>query len=226
MGKIRLIIADDNEQIRSYMGKLFSFERDIEFLGSAASGAEAVELVQKLKPDVVVMDIEMESRIDGIEAIETIHKHQENVRCIVLTIHKEDEYLFQAYTAGAMDYLVKTSSAVDILNSVRNVYNNIYNIRPDSAQILLKEFSRLRNEQVKLRNQMNIIFRLTNAEIEIIKAFYRGESYSSICKNRHVEMGTVKTHVNHILKKFGVHRMTEVIKIMDDLNVMEKLDAN
>ena len=202
MKTIRTIIADDNAEIRGYFQRILSREEDIEVIGAVANGTDAVSLTLRHHPDVVIMDIEMDSRFDGIEAIEAIKRKMPDVRIMVLTVHKEDEYLFRAYSAGAMDYLIKTTSVENIITAVRRVYDNQFSMRPEVSQKILAEFTRLRNEKTNLLHSLDILSRLTNAEIEIIKEVYHGYSYNEIAKSRYIERGTVKTQVNRILKSF------------------------
>jgi len=223
--KISVLVADDNDEIRNYFVKVLSRAKDIEVAGEARNGREAVALACERSPDIVVMDIEMEYRTDGIDAIHSIKEAMPEIKSIVLTIHREDEYLFQAYTAGAMDYLVKTTSTANILDSIRSVYHNKLNIRPETAERILAELSRLRSERDSLLFTLNVVTKLTNSELEVIKAVYHGGTYSEIARERHVERRTIKTHVNRILKKFGAARMSEVIRMFEDLNVLEQLDT-
>lgn len=223
MKAIRTIIADDNDEIRGYFQRVLSRQSDIEVIGTAANGAGAVSLALQHHPDVVIMDIEMDSQFDGIEAIESIKRKLPDVRIVVLTVHKEDEYLFRAYSAGAMDYLIKTTTVENIINAVRQVYQNQFSMRPEVSRRILAEFARLRNEKQNLLSSLDILSKLTNAEIEIIKAVYHGYSYSEIAKARYVERGTVKTQANKILKKFQMKSMHDIIGMLQELDVFRQL---
>ncbi|NLD94467.1 MAG: response regulator transcription factor [Fibrobacter sp.] len=223
--KIEIVVADDNDEIRNYFVKVFSRSSDIKVVGEAKNGREATTLACEKKPNIVVMDIEMDNQYDGIHAIRDIKESMPDIKSIVLTIHHEDEYLFQAYMAGAMDYIIKTASVESILKSIRLVHQNKFNIRPEAAERILSELRWLQSERVSLLFTLNAVTKLTNSELEVIKAIYRGGTYSEIANERHVERGTIKTHVNRILKKFEVSRMSEVIRLFEDLNVYEKLDS-
>jgi DNA-binding NarL/FixJ family response regulator len=227
MSSIRVLIADDNEEILAHFQGLLSREADIEIVGMARSGAEAVRLALSSVPDIVVMDIEMESQCDGIDAIREIKSKAPGIKIVVLTIHREDEFLFKAYSAGAMDFLVKTMPADAIVGSLRSVYANRLGMRPEIAEKIIAEFSRLRNEREGMLSSLDIILKLTNSELEIIKAVYQGGSYAEIAASRHVEKGTVKTQINRILKKFGKRRMSDVIRLLEERDIIRqlKLDA-
>ena len=107
---IRVVIADDMQDIREYLHEIITESaKDIEVVAFASSGREAVEVALREKPDIVLMDIQMETRTAGIEAIGAIHSADPDIRCIVVTIHEDDKYLFQAYQSGASDYITKVT---------------------------------------------------------------------------------------------------------------------
>lgn len=221
MNKIRIVIADDIEDIRDYFRIILSREPDMEVVGTASSSEGAVTVVRETKPDIILMDVQMETENAGIHAIRKIKQEYEHVKIIVLTIHEENELLFQAYGLGAMDYIVKTSSLVDVLSSIRDVYNNKLSLRPEIAEKILAEFARLHCERSSMVNTLNIVSKLTNTEFEILKAICKGISYKQIAKQRYVEDVTVRTQVNKILKKFGKGSMKEVIKLVKQLKIFD-----
>ena len=144
-----------------------------------------------------------------------------DVKMIVLTVHEEDEILFRAYAAGAIDFITKNSSLANILNSIRSVYSNNLSLRPDVAEKLLNEFSRLRNEQGSMIYTLNTISKLTASEFDIIKAIYHGSTYREIATQRFVETVTVRTQVNKILKKFNMGSMKEIIDTLKKLKIFD-----
>jgi len=221
MNKIRIVIVDDIADIRNYFKLIFQREPDIEVVGEAASGEEAYEVVAKTKPDIVLMDVQMETEFAGIEAIQKIKNEFENIKIIVLTIHEEDEVLFKAYGAGAVDFITKTSSIVDIINSIKNVAQNSLTLRPEVAEKILKEFSRMQTEQSSMIHTLNIISKLTSTEFEVIKSAYKGKTYKQIAQERCVEEVTIRTQVNRILKKFDKKSMKEIIKLLKHLRIFD-----
>lgn len=221
MGKIRIVLVDDIEDIQNYFKMIISNESDMEIVGIASSGSEAFDVVIDTKPDIVLMDVEMETEFAGINAIQRIKNEMPDVKAIVLTIHKQDDMLFRAYGAGAVDYIIKTSSIVDIISSIRNVYNNNLSLRPDVTEKILTEFSRLQNEHDSLIYTLNVITKLSNAEYEILKAVYNGYSYKEIAKQRFVEEVTIRTQVTRILKNFKAKSMKDVIPILKQLKIFD-----
>ncbi len=221
---IKVFIADDSEDIRNYFRMLLQNEPDMIVAGTAASGREAVEKILETSPDIVLMDIQMETRMAGIEAIEEIKKSNPGVRVIVLTIHARDDFLFRAYAAGASDYIIKTSSVVDILTSIRNVMANTFMLRPEVANKIMEEYLRVKEEQGKMKRTLKIMTKLTNTEFEILKLVYHGYSYKQIAEQRFVEETTIRSQVCWLLKKFEKKHMKEVVKLLAELNIFEIYD--
>lgn len=219
--KIRVIVIDDVEEVTKYFRNIISHENDMEVVGEAHSEKEAVEVIDRVKPDIVLTDIQMETRNTGIKIIKYVSENHKEIKSIVLTIHEEDELLFQAYAEGAMDYIIKTSSIVDIINSIRDVYFNKLSLRPEISEKIHKEFSRLKKQKNEMVSLLNRIAKLTNAEYEILQAVYNGMSYKQIAKSRFVEDVTVRTQVNRIIKKLGVKSMKEAIKVMKKVNIFD-----
>ncbi len=228
MDKIVLLIVDDMMDIREYFSMVLSKEPDIIVAGLASSGIEAVQKARELKPDVILMDIQMETRTAGIDATNAIKAINPDIKVIILTIHEEDEYLFQAYCAGVMDYIVKTDSISQIVNSIRTVYANKLMLRPGIADKIIDEFSRLKTQQNSMIYTLNIISKLTNSEFEILKCFYDGNTYKTISETRFVSPATVKSQVNSILKKFEMKGMKDVVKLLkqSDFDSIIKNSAN
>lgn len=224
MEKIKLLIVDDMADIREYFQMILSREPDIEVIGLATSGIEAVQKAKELKPDVILMDVQMETRTAGIDATVEIKKDNPYIKIIILTIHEEDEYIFQAYCAGVMDYIVKTDSISQILNSIRTVYTNKLMLRPGVANKIIDEFTRMKTQQTSLIYVLNIVSKLTNSEYDILKSFYEGGTYKSIAAARYVSISTVKSQVNSILKKFEMKTMKDVIKLLKQINFSEFFD--
>lgn len=221
MYSIKVLVVDDLRDIRDYFSMILNNEPDIEVVGTASSGKQAIILADKLRPDIILMDIQMESEFAGIQAIESICEKNKNVRIIVLTIHEDDETLYRAYAAGAMDFIVKTSSIVDIINSIKNVYKNKFQLRPEIAEKILDEFTRMKKQQRSLIVTLNVISKLTNAEFDILREVYLGNTYKRIAKKRRVEEVTIRSQANKIIKKFEKRSMKEIVKLLEKLRIFE-----
>ena len=218
---IRVVIADDMQDIREYLHEIITESaKDIEVVAFASSGREAVEVALREKPDVVLMDIQMETRTAGIEAIGAIHSADPDIRCIVVTIHEDDKYLFQAYQSGASDYITKTMEPEAIVTAIRDVYENELQLRPQVAKKFIREYQRLQANQSQVQDALRVMLLLSAAEYEVLKLINDGYSYRDIARQRFVEESTIRSQANHILKKFNKKRMRDVVSMLRDLNIL------
>jgi DNA-binding NarL/FixJ family response regulator len=222
--KIRILIADDSEEIRNYLRKIITNENNFEVIDMVASAAGAVKAAIQLNPDIVLMDIQMETRTAGIEGIKKIRDYNPSIKNIVLTVHNQDNLIYQAYTAGAMDYIVKTSNTRDILNSLCAVANNNLILRPEIANRLMSICQRIQEEHSTLKEILKIMMGITNTEFEIIKLVYYGNTYKNIAKQRFVEETTIRTEIHRILQKFKKKKMKDVINTLQDINFFKIFD--
>jgi DNA-binding NarL/FixJ family response regulator len=217
MKQIRIMMADDIPEIRSYFSNMISHEPDMELVGTASSGAEAVQLARELRPDIILMDIQMETRVAGIDASKQILAEIPGTKIIILTILEDDDLLFQAYCAGVIDYIIKTDSISQILTSIRNAYMNQLILRPRYAEKIIQELKRVREEQSGLLSGLNILSRLSNSEFEVLKCLYQGLNARQISESRYVSLGTVKAQIHSILKKFDMKSVSEVVRHLKEI---------
>jgi len=212
--KIKVMIVDDIEDIREYFGSILEKELDMELVAKAGRGAESIALAKELKPHVILMDILMESPTAGLEAAEQILEDNPDIKIIILTIQEDDNLLFHAYCVGVMDYILKTDSISYITNSIRNVYQNQFLLRPHVAQKIVGELTRLKEQQKSLLYVFNIMSSLTNSEFEILCLFFNGSNSRDIAKSRFVSSTTIKSQINSILHKFKMRNMKEVVHLL------------
>lgn len=215
---IRVVIVDDMDDIREYIGGALEGEADVQIVGEAKSGRSAVEMVRELEPDVVLLDILMESPSAGLEAAEVIHQEFPQIRVIILTIHEDEHLMFRAYCAGVMDYILKTAPAGEIAQAIRNAFDNHMMIRPNVAAKIVSEFTRLRVQQESLLFVYNVLSKLTNSEFDILALTYEGHRYRQIADMRFVSLVTIKSQVNSILRKFQRKSMKEVLILLEKMN--------
>ena len=214
-----VLLVDDIEEIRSHFRSLLAAEPNFEVVGCAAGGAEAIEMAERLHPEIVLTDIEMETPTAGLDLIQRIKAMDDTVKCLVLTIHEDDDLLFRAYAAGAMDYILKTDSLVRVLSSLRNAAESRLELRPEIAEKILKEFSKLKNHQQEMIDTLNMVSNLTTAEYEILLLFRKKYSYRRIARERFVEEVTIRSQVSKILRKFGKRRIKEVIALLEEFDI-------
>ena len=221
MSKIGVLIADDAKEIADYFASFIRQEEDMEVLALAASGEEAVAKVKALNPQIVLMDIQMETKTAGLDAIKQIRDYNPSIKIIILTIHSRDDLIFKAYTVGAMDYIIKTSPIDNILKSIRAASSNSLMLRPEIANKIMEESQRISEKQNKMKDVLKVMMKISNTEFEIIRMAFDGYSYREIAEQRFVEETTIRSEIYRILKKFGMKRMKDVILLLKEINFVD-----
>ena len=222
MENIRILIADNETEISEYFMRLIQQDPAMTCVGRVESGRVAVEKAIELKPDIVLMDIQMESEWDGIDAIGTLSVRCPRVKCIAITIHRRDDYLFRAYAAGAVDYIQKTDSVAEIIKSIREVYYNVYSMRPEVANKLMQECQRIEQLRKNTNYLMSCMFKLTNSELIVLRMFYFGSSADEIAKERFIDIDSVKTIVKRIQRKYDGENIRRIISLLRSERIFER----
>ena len=215
---IRAMIVDDHALFRRGLEMVLEEEQDIELVGQASDGAEAVEKAAESLPDVVLMDIRM-PRSSGIEACRTMKEAAPSAKIVILTISDEEEDLFEAIRAGASGYLLKDIPLDEVADAVRAVHGGQSLINPSMAGKLLTEFATLARRDGEERAQELPAPRLTEREMQVLKLVARGMNNRDIAKELFISENTVKNHVRNILEKLQIHSRMEAVMVA----VREKL---
>jgi len=216
---IRTMIVDDHALFRRGLEMVLASERDIDLVGQASDGAEAVEKAAESLPDVVLMDIRM-PRSSGIEACRAMKDAAPSAKIVILTISDEEEDLFEAIRAGASGYLLKDIPLDEVADTVRAVYGGQSLINPSMAGKLLTEFATLaRRDSEEERVQQVPAPKLTDREMQVLKLVARGMNNRDIAKELFISENTVKNHVRNILEKLQIHSRMEAVMVA----VREKL---
>lgn len=218
---IKLLIADDMLPIREYLSMVLSHEPDMAIVASVDSGALAVDRALVLKPNVVLIDIEMETPRAGIEAIRELTVKAPEIKSVVLTHFSDNETVFAAFEAGAIDYIIKNTSATETLEAIRAAARDQTAIRPQIAQLIRNEFRALRAERNNLISTLNIIYRLTPTELDLLRLLAEGYNQTQITGMRHIEASTFRTHVGNILKKFNASSVRDVVSQLKHLGIFD-----
>lgn len=200
--EIRLLLVDDHIVVRKGIIAMLDTEPDLTVVGECSNGQEAIDAYDRLKPDVVLMDLVMPV-LDGVEAIRAIKKSHPKARILVLTSFTSDERVFAAIEAGATGYLLKDSDPVDLVKSIHQVYKGESSLHPMIARKLLNE---LTQQSSKKKNSEED---LTEREIEVLKYIARGLSNQDIAEQMVVSKPTVHTHVSNILSKLQLSNRTQ-----------------
>jgi DNA-binding NarL/FixJ family response regulator len=215
---IRAMIVDDHALFRRGLEMVLEEEQDIELVGQASDGAEAVEKAAESLPDVVLMDIRM-PRSSGIEACRAMKEAAPSAKIVILTISDEEEDLFEAIRAGASGYLLKDIPLDEVADAVRAVHGGQSLINPSMAGKLLTEFATLARRGDGERAQELPAPRLTEREMQVLKLVARGMNNRDIAKELFISENTVKNHVRNILEKLQIHSRMEAVMVA----VREKL---
>ncbi|MCH5674914.1 response regulator [Streptomyces gilvus] len=205
---IRVLIADDQMMVREGFSVLLNAMPDIEVVGEAVNGREAVDRVRELSPDVVLMDIRM-PELNGIEATREIVASDTTAKVLVLTTFDLDEYVYQALRAGASGFLLKDASARQLADGVRVVASGEALLAPSVTKRLITEFSRLSGTPRPMHSAMTAYGDLTDRETEVLVLIAQGLSNAEIAERLVVAESTIKTHVSRVLVKLGLRDRTQ-----------------
>lgn len=200
-----MVVADDEEPYRKALQQVLLSIPDIELVGIARDGIEATQLVEEKDADILLTDIEM-PRMDGIECIWHLVKRKHDVVPVILTVHEEDDHVFQAIRAGALGYLLKTSTAEEVVTAIRRAHKGEATLTPKIAAMVLEEFRRLHADG-NLPDEH--LYELSKREIEILELIVKGMRNKEIAEHLHLAEKTVKNHVSNILKSLHVNSRTE-----------------
>jgi len=204
---IKVIVADDHALARGGLKAMLGAEDDLEVVGEAADGGEAVDLALKLRPDVVVMDIRM-PKVDGIEATRRLRAHNGAPNVLVLTTFDLDEYVYEALRAGAGGFMLKDAAPSQLAEAVRTVAAGESLLAPAVTRRLVERFVR-RPPADAVREQE--FSDLTDRELEVLTLIARGLSNAEIGEQLFLSEATVKTHVTRILSKLGLRDRVQAV---------------
>ncbi|MDQ0245030.1 NarL family two-component system response regulator LiaR [Bacillus fengqiuensis] len=199
---IKVLFVDDHEMVRIGVSSYLSAQSDIEVIGEAEDGTEAVEIALELRPDIILMDLVMK-RMDGIEATRKIIESWPEAKIIIVTSFLDDEKVYPALEAGATSYMLKTSKASEIANAVRATYHGRSVLEPE---VTGKMMMKMRQGNVQLPHEQ-----LTAREMEILLLMAQGKTNQEIADELFIALKTVKTHVSNILSKLEVQDRTQAV---------------
>ena len=204
---IRVFLADDHAVVRDGLRLLLETKGDITVVGEASDGRKTVKQVQKLSPDVVIMDISM-PEMNGIEATQQICKACPDTRIIILSIHATTEHIARALKAGAKGYLLKESAGQEVVDAVRTLHSGQQYLSRQIADTVV-EFSIFKKDGTL---GINPIDSLSAREREVLQLVVEGKTSAEIAKTLHLSPKTVETYRSRLMKKLGTHEITSLVK--------------
>ena len=205
---LRVMVVDDHALFRRGLQMVLQAEPDLDLVGEASDGAEAVERSQELMPDVILMDVRMPKR-SGIEATTQIKDLLPHVKILMLTISDEEADLYDAIKAGASGYLLKEILIEEVADAIRSVWAGQSRISPSMASKLLNEFAAM--TKVSADRPQIPAPRLTDREMEVLKLVAKGKNNRDIAKDLYISENTVKNHIRNILEKLHLHSRMEAV---------------
>lgn len=212
---IRVLLVDDQALFREALHTLLSVQPNIEVIGEAANGAEALDIATARHPDVVLMDLQMPI-MDGVAATRKLHESSPDCRVIVLTTFDDDEYVFEGLRAGAVGYLLKDVSGAKLVEAIMTAARGETFLQPSIAAKVVAEFSRQRPRT----ENVALVEPLTGREMAILRLLMAGKSNREIADDLFITEGTVKNHVTNILGKLGVRDRTQAVIRAQELGLV------
>jgi two-component system, NarL family, response regulator LiaR len=202
MSSIRILLVDDHEVVRSGLSKFLMVNKDMELVGEASEGAEAIQLAGLFKPDIILMDLMMPG-MDGITATHEIRQKYPQIKIIALTSFSEQNMVQGALQAGAIGYLQKNVAAAELGNAIRSAYAGRMILSPEATQALTQAMTQSHMPGNKL----------TEREHDVLHCLVAGLNNHEIAEKLVISLGTVKFHISNIYQKFGVDSRVEAVKL-------------
>jgi len=202
-GKVRVLIVDDHALFREGIRMILEAQPDIEVVGEAGDGGEALALVEQTRPDIVILDIAMPG-LDGLEATKRIKATHPEVRILVLTMHDHKEYVLPMLRLGASGYVVKRAAASELVQAIRSVYRDESYLHPSAARAVLEEYRR--------RAVPDEEGGLTEREKEVLRLIAEGLTNQEIARRLYISVRTVETHRKNLMEKLGLHTSADLVR--------------
>ena len=216
---VRTLLVDDQQLMREGLRTLLEMEPGISVVGEAVDGAAGIEAYEKLKPDVVLMDIRM-PRMDGVESTRRIRSRDPEARILVLTTFDEDELIYEAVRAGARGYLLKDLSGAELAEAIRNVASGGAALQPSVARKVMDALARLARPAPSTAH--TVVDKLSDREREVLVLVAQGYSNREIAERVFLAEGTVKNHVSTILQKVDARDRTQAAIKARELGLLDK----
>ncbi len=207
MSGISVLLVEDHHVVRKAISYLLSLENDINIVGEANDGDEAIKMVKDLCPDVVVMDITMPN-LNGIDAVKQIKKSMPKTKVMILTMHTRDQYIRQALREGASGYLLKESTQEELVNAIRTVHKGGVALSPSISRFVLSEYVKRSDSE----NGVDSLELLTDRERQVLCLIAEGKTNKEIAKCLSISKSTVNIHRTNIMQKLDIHDKVGLVR--------------
>ncbi|ACN15516.1 TRAP-type C4-dicarboxylate transporter, periplasmic solute-binding protein [Desulforapulum autotrophicum HRM2] len=208
MNKIKVLVAEDHTIVRKGLCSLLYSEPDIEVVGEAENGREAIKMVEELAPDVVLMDISM-PELNGMDATRQLKKKYPDVKILILSMHSTEEYIFETLRAGASGYLIKRSAPTDLIKAIHAAHAGDCFLSPSISKKVIKNYVQ---QKQGLSLEPRGLDLLSAREREVLQLIAEGHANREIAGHLYISPKTVEAHRNHIQKKLGLNGTAELTK--------------
>ncbi len=205
--KIRILLADDHAIVREGIKRILMAEPDLDVVGEAEDGIQAVELAKRVKPDVAILDISM-PRLNGIEATKQIREALPATHILALTMHEDDTYVFQLLKAGASGYVLKRAAATDLVQAIRAAHRGEAFLYPSVAKAVVADYLK----RLETGEDRDAYDGLTEREKEILTLIAEGATNQEIAQRLFISVKTVQTHRAHIMEKLNLHDRAKLVR--------------
>ena len=213
MKKTRLLIVDDHSVVRDGIRSVLRSSTEFSIVGEAENGEQAVELAQRLKPDVVIMDISM-PKVNGIEATAMMKQHDPDIKIVILTVHEDEEYVYQILRAGANGYVLKSAGKKEIFAAIKSAISGERFFSPGISTMIIDGFVRRAKEQSPKPEPIPTHSEqlLTKRETEVLQYIAQGYTNRKIAEELFLSIRTVNTHRTNLMQKLNIHDTARLVR--------------
>ncbi|MEH7383680.1 response regulator transcription factor [Bacillus sp. JJ1533] len=205
---VKLLIVDDHAVVRSGLMMLLNGKNNIEVIGEASEGDEAIKKAKELNPDVVLMDLSMPHGKDGLTATQELHELMPDIAILILTMHDDEEYLFRAIHAGASGYILKNAPHEDLLGAIESVSSGNAYLTPSATKVLMSGYL----DRVKNGDNSDSFALLSEREKEVLEWIAKGYANKDIAEHLVISVKTVESHKSNLMEKLGLKTRPELVK--------------
>ncbi|WP_099361045.1 response regulator [Fredinandcohnia onubensis] len=205
---VKLLIVDDHAVVRSGLMMLLNGKNNIEVIGEASEGDEAIKKAKELNPDVVLMDLSMPHGKDGLTATQELHELMPDIAILILTMHDDEEYLFRAIQSGASGYILKNAPHEDLLGAIESVSTGNAYLTPSATKVLMSGYL----DRVKKGDNADTFALLSEREKEVLEWIAKGYSNKEIGERLVISVKTVESHKSNLMEKLGLKSRPELVK--------------